>query len=470
MLKSSIFETVFVAMAALLSLSMFALARRKDDTRARLYVRLLAGAGLALFIALCIADALSWRSAPAMLVLVACFPFAFFGARSAAARPMRILGAAGLAIVAVNAAILVAFPLRDLTPPSGPYAVGSSAFMVEDETRSGVYLDAPGQNRRFMVQAFYPAAAGAEAYPALAWIEMAGLRKAFASFAGLPAFAMSHLGRIRANARLGAPAAEGRFPVLIFSHGWTGTKIMHYDLAEELASRGIVTLLTDHPYGGLYVGFPDGGDAPWYEEALPERAKDTGFLDAARYLVGTYAGDIEALIKRLRAGGLPAPLNGLADERRIALGGHSTGGGAAVLAAMRASGLAGLVALDAWVEPLGTEADEGLKVPQLHIGSAQWKGGLNEPWLSRLEAASGPWVSYRLEGSTHVDFAMIRYITNAARLIGWAGSLSERRYAELCTEAAADWLEALFAGSPDPYARLPIDDKALFDLRRGVGR
>jgi hypothetical protein len=389
--------------------------------------------------------------------------------KKAKARAALIIGAAGTVILALNAAILVAFPLRDLTPPSGPYAVGSSAFMVEDETRSGVYLDAPGQHRRFIVQAFYPAAAGAEAYPALAWIEREGLRAAFASFAGLPSFTMSHLGRIRANARAGAPAAEGRFPVLIFSHGWTGTKIMHYDLAEELASRGIVTLLTDHPYGGLYVGFPDGSGVPWYGDALPKRDLDTGFLDAARYLVGSYAADIEALIAMLRTGGLPSPLAAHTDPSRIALGGHSTGGGAAVLAAMRSPAIAGLVALDAWVEPLGAELNSGLRLPQLHIGSAQWKGGLNEPWLARLEAASGPWVSYRLEGSTHVDFAMIRYITNAARLIGWAGSLSETRYAELCTEAAAAWLEALFSGSPDPYGSLPLGDGALFDLRGRAG-
>jgi hypothetical protein len=137
---------------------------------------------------------------------------------------------------------------------------------------------------------------------------------------------------------------------------------------------------------------------------------------------------------------------------------------------MKNPGISGLVALDAWVEPLGAEVDTGLRLPQLHIGSAQWKGGLNEPWLARLEAASGLWASYRLNASTHVDFAMIRYITKAARLIGWAGSLSEQRYAELCTEAAADWLEALFAGEADAFERLPLGDEAIFDLRRGVRR
>lgn len=449
---------------------MVALARRKDDKRVQLYLKLTAGLSVALYVALQIGNTGTWRSTPALIVLLACLLCLNFIGKPGAARAMRIAGAACMTIVALNAAILLALPLRNLAPPGGPYAVASSAFMVEDGSRSGVYLDPPGQNRRFMVQAFYPAAAGAEAYPRLAWIEAEGLRSAFASFAGLPAFTMSHLGRIQANAREGAPAAEGRFPVLIFSHGWTGSKIMHYDLAEELASRGIVTLLTDHPYGGLFVGFPDGSDSPWYGDALPERAKDTGFLDAARYLVGSYASDITALVELLRTGALPSPLAGHIDASSVALGGHSTGGGAAVLAAMKNPGISGLVALDAWVEPLGAEVDTGLRLPQLHIGSAQWKGGLNEPWLARLEAASGLWASYRLNASTHVDFAMIRYITKAARLIGWAGSLSEQRYAELCTEAAADWLEALFAGEADAFERLPLGDEAIFDLRRGVRR
>jgi hypothetical protein len=470
MLKTSLFETLFVALVALLSLGMLALARRKDGKRARLYLKLTAGLSVALFSVLLIGDAGTWRPAPALIALIADLICLSFIAKPSAVRAMRIAGAAGLAAAALNLGLLLALPLRDLTPPSASYAVGSVAFMVEDDTRTGVYLDPPGQNRRFMVQAFYPAATGADAFPRLAWIEREGLSSAFASFAGLPAFSMSHLRRIRANARVGAPAAEGSYPVLIFSHGWTGSKIMHYDLAEELASRGIITLLTDHPHGGLYVGLPDGSGIPWHESALPERAKDTGFLDAARYLVGSYASDITALVELLRTGALPSPLVGHIDASSVALGGHSTGGGAAVLAAMGSSGIRGLVALDAWVEPLGAEVDTGLRLPQLHIGSAQWKGGLNEPWLAKLEAASGPWASYRLKGSTHVDFAMIRYITNAARLIGWAGSLSEQRYAELCTEAAADWLEALFAGSSDPYERLPLGDEALFDLRKSAGR
>jgi predicted dienelactone hydrolase len=470
MLKTSLFETLFVVFVTLLSLGVLTLARRKDDARVRLFLKLSAAMSIALYLAARIADTATWRSTPAILVLILellCLDFIFKRAR---VRTALLIGAGGTVILALNLALLYALPLRDLTPPGGSYAVGSVAFMVEDDARTGVYLDAPGQNRRFMVQAFYPAGAGAEAFPRLAWIEQEGLSSAFASFAGLPAFSMSHLRRIQANARVGAPAAEGRYPVLIFSHGWTGSKIMHYDLAEELASRGIITLLTDHPYGGLYVGFPDGSGIPWHEDALPERAKTTGFLDAARYLVGSYAADIQALVRQLRSGGLPSPLAGQADGSRIALGGHSTGGGAAVLAAMGSSGIAGLVALDAWVEPLGEETAAGLSSPQLHIGSAQWKGGLNEPWLAKLEAASGPWVSYRLKGSTHVDFAMIRYITKAAGLIGWAGGLPERRYAELCTEAAANWLEALFSGSSTPYERLPLGDEALFDLRGSAGR
>lgn len=107
-----------------------------------------------------------------------------------------------------------------------------------------------------MVQAYYPAGANAADFPRAAWIADPAVQSAFATSANLPAFALSHVGSIMTNARLDAPPTPGMFPVIVISHGWSGSRVMHADLAEELASRGALVLLIDHPYGALAVTLP----------------------------------------------------------------------------------------------------------------------------------------------------------------------------------------------------------------------
>ncbi|TFG83956.1 MAG: hypothetical protein E4H20_04375, partial [Spirochaetales bacterium] len=161
-----------------------------------------------------------------------------------------------------------------------------------------------------------------------------------------------------------------------------------------------------------------------------------------------YADDIVALVTEIRDGRLPDPLRTMADPSRTALAGHSTGGGAAVLAAMETEGVAGVLGLDAWVEPLKEHIDAGLVIPQLHLGSQQWRGGFSEPWLRRLGLASEPWASYRIEGSAHTDFTMIRYITSIASLVGWAGKVNGERFASIATGVSSSWLMALLKDGP----------------------
>ncbi|HPM71916.1 MAG TPA: hypothetical protein PLE25_03035 [Spirochaetales bacterium] len=436
-------------------------------------------AAFAAFLCFIVTDSLDWRLDAAAVAMFALWSVSFAASTRRRSRAgadetrgaaigRRVAGSAGALAAIFSLAAVSVFPIRDLEPPTGPHAVGTASFVVVDGSRTGVYLDAPGTPRRVMAQAWYPAAPGAEDYPRARWIPDEALERAYAAYAGLPALTMSHLSRIRANGRVeapalgGSPAEDGSFPVVILSHGWTGSRTMHADLAEELASRGIVAIAVDHPYGALAVAFPDGEVKNLYRGALPSRSDGVEAFDrASTFLEETYAADIAAVVGVVRGGRAVPGLEGRLDGGRIALVGHSTGGGAALLAAMIAEtaaesaaesaatatesgvvGFLGVVGLDAWVEPIAARLDEGLATPQLHVGSASWAGGRNAELLGRLRAASGEWSETRIPGSGHADFAMLRYVTSAGSVTGLAGERDGFAFAADVTPLVCDWLGA----------------------------
>jgi len=378
----------------------------------------------------------------------------------------RIGSTAAVLAVLLGLAMQYLFPVEPIAAPVGSYTVGTSAFELVDESRTGVYLDKPDQARRLMVQAWYPASAEGSGRPA-GWIEDERLSAAFAAYAGLPAFAMNQLALVRSNSLPGAALAKDqeRWPLVIISHGWTGSRFVHTDLAEDLASRGVVVLALDHSYGSLMVSFPDGTATPLYPDALPD-SSNPEFAERSRFLVQTYAADIQALLAALRFNRLPAPLAGRIAADRIALAGHSTGGGAAVRVMQDDPSIAALVGLDAWLEPLESRVDQAVAVPQLHFGSAQWVDGKNRPQVERLAAAAESIDFFYINGSAHMDFAMLRHFTRAAQIIGWGGSIDQNLFAAIVNRAAGSWLAAQLGVVGPSAAEVVAELDQLKDLQR----
>lgn len=365
------------------------------------------------------------------------------------------------------------FPASDLAAPTGSYPVGTSAFELVDASRKRIYLDPPHQERRLMVQVWYPAVRAEKNTKPLPWIPDKPLRSAFATYAGLPPFTMSQLGGVRSSSYPESVLAEARkyWPVLIVSHGWTGSRYVHTDMAEELASRGIVVLALDHTYGSLSVSFPDGTVLGLDSSALPPAENQTLFASQARRLVATYTADIQALIAAVRLGYLPDFLSGRVDANRIALLGHSTGGAAAIQAGQTDRRLVAIGGFDAWLEPLGAAVDQPAGVPQLHFGSEQWQNGSNRVWVNRQMAANsalaetGSFGYFYIAGSAHMDFAMLGLFTRAARFIGWGGKLPRADFVKLANRPMSDWLATLLqaesAESGRMSARLIVEQLGL---------
>jgi len=123
-------------------------------------------------------------------------------------------------------AILV-YPPNNLGPTAdfGPYPVGVRTLMLEDDTR----LDVAGTGPRPVTTEVY--------YPATD-----------AAVAGLPRDVVSIFGVEVASspAYRDVDAAEGDFPLVVFSHGNLGVRFQSIFFASHLASHGYVVASPDH--------------------------------------------------------------------------------------------------------------------------------------------------------------------------------------------------------------------------------
>jgi dienelactone hydrolase len=193
-------------------------------------------------------------------------------------------------------------------PPTGPAPVGLERLTLTDHTRTEKLAVPRGGDRKIPLRVWYPAAApGAAAATVLTGPEQAFLESGNNLAAGA-------LDGIAGTATDDAPAAPGKHPVILLSHGGGTTTAFHAAQATDLASHGYVVVGIDHP--GDAIGVDDGtgrilgldpkhdgtGDRPY-----PIRVRDVRFvlnnLGAIRHA-------------------------GTLDLRRIGAFGHSAGGSA----------------------------------------------------------------------------------------------------------------------------------------------
>ena len=144
---------------------------------------------------------------------------------------------AGILVFAALVPILI--PVPKANEPSGPYEIGTATVMLVDETREEIYSKAPGEPRKLMVQIWYPADAGTTTETA-PWIEnVEVMAPAIARFLGFPGFSLDHLGYVSGHAHPKVPvsATKDQYPLLIFSHGWSGFRAQNTFQVEELVLR-----------------------------------------------------------------------------------------------------------------------------------------------------------------------------------------------------------------------------------------
>jgi predicted dienelactone hydrolase len=216
-------------------------------------------------------------------------------------------------------------PAPDLSVEmAGPHAVGTRALTLTDTARS----------RDLTVQLWYPTDAATSATP----FEKMELGSNAQTYASLLATAPDCPTRTIDVAVDAAPSA-GPFPLVVFSHCHSCTRLSQASTAVRLASHGFIVAAVDHAGDDLWDHLA-GSDGPLSSDELEVRAADI------RFLVDSVPG--------------MAPV----DTAHIGVFGHSFGGVTAGRVAQLDSRISAAAAICA---PMENPAIPGVSIAQIHV-------------------------------------------------------------------------------------------------------
>ncbi|UCG40251.1 MAG: hypothetical protein JSV07_07265 [Acidimicrobiia bacterium] len=370
---------------------------------------------------------------------------------SEADRPAWRMTAISLVVALVAGTLPALLPVPDLPTPDGPYAVGTTSFELTDPDRLEPYGSLAGEPRRIMVQAWYPADQPGEA---VAWTpEIASIGPVIAEQRGLPSFLFSHTRYVEATATEGATVLEGAWPVVVYSHGWTGFRTVAPDQAEAIASHGFIVLAPDHTHGAVATTLADGTTVTYDPNALPEfeEVGETAYVAATELLVETYAADIGLVLDALAEGSAPPELAAASDLESVGVFGHSTGGGAAARFCLEDTRCDALVGLDAWVEPIPEELRaKPMAVPARFLRSEGWTGTPNDELLGEMVALAPASDRWSIPGAEHNDFTFVAYVFPIAHYLGLRGPIDSDTIIALTNGTLTGFFGHHLAGEPEP--------------------
>ena len=331
-------------------------------------------------------------------------------------------------LIVVSFVLVYLFPVYKMAMPVGEYKIGTQSFDLTDPERNAVYSSNLNEKRRIKIQVWYPAES-VKGFKRVPWMREGKLEtEALAKEMKLPSFTLDQTALVMSNSYEKAPISKKlkKYPVVVISHGWTGFKDIHADVAEELASNGYIVVGIDHTFGSQITVFNDGEVSYLNKKALPNEDTVPDFIAYASKLVDTYGGDVNLTINELEKfnnGDTTTSFKDKIDLSEIGLLGHSTGGGGDVSVALEDNRIKAIVGMDAWVEPIDkVDIDKGLKIPALFLRSGQWEVGINNKNLLRLmDKSTGLKSLYQINGTNHSDFTMVyRYspLTKYMKLTG----------------------------------------------------
>ena len=305
-------------------------------------------------------------------------------------------------------------PVFTLPNPGGSYSVGTETFHWADSSRMEWFTDEnPNDVREIIVQVWYPAFKNAKMNPE-PYLDFIDLRaKTLAGAGAIPEFFPSHLNHIYTNSFKNIPIikSDQLMPVVIFSHGITGTRHLHQAMYEFLVSRGFIVVALDHSFDANLTIFPDGHLADY-------RSNITGHPDSLNVRtmqMNTRVADISFILDQLdkiQSGKIESQINAKIDLERVAVGGHSYGGSTATVVSQRDNRIKACFSLDSWISPIPQETiDDGIHIPFLFMGRPTWDGSDypgNYPRLDSLMAhSSNPKYRLIIKGTKHLDYSDI---------------------------------------------------------------
>lgn len=379
---------------------------------------------------------------------------------------MRLGGQIALVVLmgAVLAPWMLFLPVPQLTRPGGPYAVGTHIWRWVDTSRLEEATEDPADKRNVIVQAWYPAAAGATGKHST-YID--GMGRLPAHISVLPSFLMAHYDRIDTHGISDAPISTDKpaWPVVVFQNGYGALRASYTALIADLASRGYVVLAIDNPYEAAVTELADGRIATTVEKTNPDDPNKFKFMQGRLDLRIADVGFVLDQLSRPDAVG--ADLAGHLDLDHVAAVGHSLGGAASAAAMDRDPRIKAAANIDGTL--YGPISGEHTPRPFLLIESDysetnhsdQYQAG-NQAFINQF---TGGDYRYQIAHANHYSFTDLFLLLAppgrfaASLLIGGARGPAETQ------RATADILDAFLQG---PLKGAPADVAAAAARYQGI--
>lgn len=364
-----------------------------------------------------------------------------------------------------------------LPAPTGKSPVGTTSWVVVDLAREEVF--APGRRREVQVLAWYPSVGGTGA---AAPYMRNGMEEAL-SFARLAKLgdAYDGLAAVKTHAILDAAPAKSpaRFPVIVFSHGYTGLPSSHTALAEDLASHGFAVLHVVHPYeaaatlsDGTFVTFTDEKNAmrPPILEVLKEWGAEGATMDKVvastdeaekekllrGYLaslkntdqvVKRWVSDVKLVLDHLPKSGPGSVLAARLDPARLGTAGHSMGGVMAGQFCVEDRRCKAGLNLDG-IPQYGTMIDTPMPAPFMMVYSGRpGRAGASDLIYSR---SASKYYRADIADTLHIDFTEMNLWGGPLRQRGAFGKIAPERAAELTRLLVREFFSQELLGRKSP--------------------
>ena len=273
--------------------------------------------------------------------------------------------------------------------PTGPSNVGTRVMDLVDSMRDDPY-SSDGTKRELLVRFWYPTSITQGCV--LAEYTSPAVWNYFSQLMRIP------LPEVRTNSCQDAPVTEGAHPVIVFTHGYTGTFTDYTFIFEDLASRGYVVVSVDHTYEATAVVFPDGR---FVKSVFGSHLGNTVRTDeqALSLAVSVRLSDLKFVVDELGRlnDSAESPFAEKLDTSSVALAGHSLGGLTAILGVEEEPRFRAGIVLDG-VMPDSSASTIETPILLLAAGSQQWSPVECGLW-GKLQ---GPRFAVNLRGAEHL--------------------------------------------------------------------
>ncbi|XP_014061307.1 platelet-activating factor acetylhydrolase [Salmo salar] len=359
-----------------------------------------------------------------------------------------------------------------IPPAKGPNAVGCSDFMM-DHTVEGTFF-----------RLYYPCVASDNAENP-DWIPCKGYFYGLADFMkinrGLSEKIFNYLfGSFKIPAALnGSYKQNGKYPVVIFSHGLGAFRTLYSAICTELASQGFIVASVEHRDESasatyFYHQKPQEPEKDEASSPKPNPEPPENLVEEWMYYRSLKPGESEFPLRnkqvKQRADECIKALDTLIqinsgkkmenvlqtefdwttlensmDLCRIAVMGHSFGGATVIEALCKDVNFKCGIALDAWMFPLDEEIYVRVKQPIFFINSEkfQWAGNISR--MRKLDSSSTSMQRkmITIKGTVHQSFPDFTFLTGnwIGKILKLKGELDPQVGIDLCNRASLAFLQ-----------------------------